>query len=227
MTRPEIPVLPHFLARPALDLAPHRAALADLHAEAASRGALPDRPLPVPTWQYLCWLADEGGVLLHGTGADVERLEPRRANDVNEFGARDAVYAASDGIWPIFFAILDRPNVPMAISNAAIRLEVPGVGIGEPLYFFSISADAHARRPYRPGRVYVLPRDGFEEEAPREARGMRVHLHHWAGAGGVRPLYAVPVTPEDFPFLPDIRAHDDAELWRRAEADPEGFPWVD
>jgi hypothetical protein len=33
--------------------------------------------------------------------------------------------------------------------------------------------------------------------------------------------------PEDFPFLEDIRGHDDSLLYTRAKADPEGFPWVD
>lgn len=223
------PISPYLLPRPTFDLSPHRAALeAVLERALASGGELRPEALPVPTWQFLCWLADERGYLLHGTGNGVfERLEPRPANDTNAFGARDAVYAASDGVWPMFFAVLDRARVPMSISNAAIRLEAPDGTVGEPLYFFSMTASAREKRPFRAGRVYVLERDGFDEEAPREVGRLRARTHHWASASSVRPLFSVPVAPEDFPFLNVIRAHDDAELFRRVKEEPNGFPWVE
>ncbi len=222
-------VSPHFLQRPTFDLAPHRAGLEALLERAlADGGELRPGVLPVPTWQFLCWLADERGFLLHGTGrTPMERLEPRTANDTGAFGAQRAVYAASDGIWPMFFAVLDRTRTPMSISNAAIRVQSPDGAVGAPLYFFSMTASAREQRPFREGRVHVLARDGFDEEAPRAVGEARVWLHHWASPWPVLPLFSVPVTPEDFPFLDAIRAHDDAELFRRAKEDPDGFPWVD
>jgi hypothetical protein len=35
------------------------------------------------------------------------------------------------------------------------------------------------------------------------------------------------VRPEEFPFLNDVRGHDDAVVQARSAADPDGFPWVD
>lgn len=222
-------ISPHLLQRPDFDLTPHRAELdALLERALAQGGELSPGALPVPTWQFLCWLTDERGSLLHGTGnGPFEQLKPRRSNDTNEFGARDAVYAASDGVWPIFFAIVDRTRAPMSISNAAIRLESADGTVGEPLYFFSMTASALERRPFRAGRVYALERDGFDEEAPQAFGPALARTHHWASAEAVRPLFSVPVTPQDFPFLDSIRAHDDAELFRRIQEDPDGFPWVD
>jgi hypothetical protein len=31
----------------------------------------------------------------------------------------------------------------------------------------------------------------------------------------------------DFPFLDQMRGHDDETVWRRAKAAPDGFPWLD
>src|SRR5512139_2044922 len=78
---------------------------------------------PIPKWQFLCYLADQQGVVLHGTGEpNIQVFEPRLSNDLNEFGAQTAVYAAGDGLWAMFFAILDRSNYRMATSNACVRL---------------------------------------------------------------------------------------------------------
>lgn len=42
-----------------------------------------------------------------------------------------------------------------------------------------------------------------------------------------RPSPASPSPPEDFPFLAEIRGHDDAHILERAKSDPDGFPWLD
>ena len=186
-----------------------------------------DPQLPVPLWQFLCWLTDHKGHLLHGTGdPNITLFEPRQSNDVGEFGNRKAVYAASDGIWPMFFAVSDRSRYHMTISNAAVRLELPG-GPSEPHYFFSMSDNVLAQKPWREGVVYVLPKTGFEEERGYSWEGMRVHTNHWACLESVQPLAKLCVRPEDFPFLAQVRAHNDEVLWQRATANPNGFPWIE
>lgn len=109
----------------------------------------------LPKWQLLSVLADDFGFMLHGTGdPTIIEFTPRQPKDSNPFGAQNAVYAASDGIWPIFYAILDR-NPPFSLHNACIRL-VDEDGIeSEPKFFFSIERSALERRPFRKGYVYV------------------------------------------------------------------------
>jgi len=198
------------------------------HAVAPGRGDWIRKKLPVPAWQFLCWLADCKGHLLHGTGDPrIACFEPRQSNDVGEFGNRKAVYAASDGIWAMFFAVIDRTNYHMSISNAAIRLELPSGQTTEPYYFFSKTDHVLSRRPWREGVVYVLPRDGFEEQGPIERGMVWARTHHWASPMPVRPLARLRVQPSDFPFLHKIRPHNDVVLFDRAKADPDGFPWMD
>ena len=81
-----------------------------------------DYALSAPRWQFLQHAVDRGDIVLHGSSnPDVQLFEPRTANDVREFANRVAVYAAVDGIWPLFFAELDRSRKPF-IVNAAIRV---------------------------------------------------------------------------------------------------------
>jgi hypothetical protein len=77
------------------------------------------RPDQFPRWQFLCYLADHKPIVLHGSGnPGLSEVEPRQTNDLNEFSNRRAIYAASDGIWPIYFAIRDREQHAMSLTNA-------------------------------------------------------------------------------------------------------------
>ncbi len=59
--------------------------------------------LPIPKWQFLCYLADEHQFALHGSGdGNIQAFEPRQPSDVTTFGNQRAVYAAADGLWPMY-----------------------------------------------------------------------------------------------------------------------------
>jgi hypothetical protein len=95
--------------------------------------------LPWPKWQFLCHLADHHDIALHGSGdPNIALFEPRQSNDLNEFGNQKAVYAASDGLWAMFFAIVDRERV-MSITNACVRLADEMGNLHGPYYVFSVS----------------------------------------------------------------------------------------
>jgi hypothetical protein len=176
--------------------------------------------LPVPTWVFLHWLTKHKHLLAHGTGnQNIVQFVPRQSDDVGWFGNQNAVYAASDGIWAMFFAVMNRPDVPMSISNAAIRLKNPP----QDVYFFSVTDTAMQQHPFRDGWVYLLPRDGFVLEPSPDF----YISQHWASLEPVTPLFKVRVKPQDFPFLQQIRSHSDAVLWQRAEKNPNGFPWLE
>src|SRR4051794_25651040 len=97
----------YFGRRPAADWSPATVAgFERLYAEAVAPGSgvALDYTLAAPKWQFLCWLCDTQDVLVHGSGnADIAEFEPRQSNDIEEFGNRQAVYAASDGIWAMYF----------------------------------------------------------------------------------------------------------------------------
>ena len=181
--------------------------------------------LPWPKWQFLCHLADHHDLALHGSGdPDIALFEPRQSNDLSEFGNQKAVYAASDGLWAMFFAIVDRDRT-LSITNACIRLaDETGILYG-PYYVFSVSQSALPNQPWRTGTVYILPRSTFTLQPPMTSGSNQVHIAQLASFVSVQPLAKLTVTPADFPFLMQIRGHDDQRLQEYANALQTGAPW--
>jgi hypothetical protein len=176
----------------------------------AAPNALIEYTLAAPKWQFLCHLADRHGLALHGTGdPSIGRFEPRRPNDLNEFGAQNAVYAARDGLWPMYYAVLDRVRFPMSLCNACIRIVDDTGRADEPRYFFAISDWALVHEPWRAGFVYLLPPATFVEQPPEPFGRWRVLVPQLASHVAVEPLARLRVAPSDFPFLSQIRPHDD------------------
>jgi len=187
-----------------------------------------DYNFPAPKWQFLCYLADHHGVVLHGTGDSyIQVFEPRPSNDLSEFGAQTAVYAAGDGLWAMFFAILDRSHFPITTSNACIRLVDEAGQVSEPRYVFSISETALSQRPWREGVVYLLPGDTFVNQPPLQFGPYEVRIPQLASLVPVRPFARLEVEPEDFPLLKDIRGLDDTRLAEYGQAMQTGAPWPD
>jgi hypothetical protein len=201
-----------------------------LYDDAVARGAgsLINYDLAAPRWQFICHIADTRPVALHGSGnPSITRFEPRQPDDATEFGNQNAVYAASDGLWPTYFAILDRLNVPMSTINCAVRVMPDDGAQSDPYYFFSITQAALEKRPYRRGVIYFLPRATFRQQPPFMVGGQRVNIAQWASLEAVVPLARIEVGPEDFPLLEQMRGHDDESTFARARANPAGFPWLE
>jgi len=182
--------------------------------------------LDAPKWQFLCHLAEARGFVLHGSPVeDIDIFEPRQPADLHAFGAQNAVYAASDGIWPMYFAILNRQQFPTSLINACLRVEHPRGQVSAPHYFFSIERDVLARNPFRPGWVYVLPGETFfDEGAVPAGEDTWVRVAQVASLQPVRPVARLRVEPRDFPFLHHIRGHDPTRLQEYAQAMEQGLP---
>jgi hypothetical protein len=90
---------------------------------------------------------------------------------------------------------------------------------------FSISRSALPHQPWRSGTVYVLPGDTFELQPPMRFGESEVRIPQLASLVAVRPLARVAVAPDDFPFLAQIRGHDDDRLEEYAHAMEAGGPW--
>lgn len=219
----------YWLTRPSETLDPNAqtAFEALLHAT-LRRGGGADIPytLPWPKWQFLCYAADQYGLVLHGSGdPHIALFEPRQADDLGDFGNQKAVYAASDGLWAMFFAVVDRERYTMSVANACIRLAEETGRIHGPYYVFSISRAALPQQPWRTGTVYLLPRDTFTPQPPMTYGSTHAHIAQLASFVPVQPLAKLTVTPADFPFLAYIRGHDDRRLQEYATALQTGAPW--
>ena len=221
----------HFLTRPTMDLDPATiAAFEQLYAEAVEPGTGAEIPytLDAPKWHFLAYLGDSKDVLFHGSGnPNIEEFEPRQSNDIEEFGNRRAVYAASDPLWAMYFAIVDRPRYVTTLVNACARVVDADGSRSAPYYFFSVNDDALPHQPWRTGTLYLLSRTLFEQQAQNEYQGRQIEIAQWASLVPVRPLARLTVGPDDFPFLAQIRGHDFSVLQERARQNPDGFPWLD
>lgn len=227
--QPELP--PYFLPRPPMGLdAGVTAAFDRLLAEAAQRG--PEEPidytLDAPKWQFLCYLCEAHEVVLHGSGrGDIAEFEARQSNDTDEFGNRCAVYAASDGIWPMYFAIANRDGPVESLINACFRVVDDEGNTSRPYYYFSINEDAFEGDAWRNGTVYILPRATFEQQPLDVSRDMTVEIEQWASPVNVKPLAKLDITPDDFPFLSQVRGHNVERVMERVKANTGGFPWLE
>lgn len=224
--------LPSFyLPRPEMDLSQETMSAFDrLYAEAVELGTGEriEYQLAVPRWQFICYLCDNKNVLVHGSGnPDIEEFEPRQSNDTEEFGNRKAVYAASDGLWAMYFAIVDRDRYVKSLVNACFRIVEKDGTRSAPYYFFSINDDALPHDPWRTGTLYFLPREGFEQQAMSDYEDAEVEIAQWASLKEVRPLAKITVEPQDFPFLSQIRGHNLEVLQKRTLRNPGGFPWLE
>jgi hypothetical protein len=184
--------------------------------------------IPILPWQFCCYLTDIHPILLHGSkDPTISAFVPRRSFDSNPFGNRSAVFAASDGIWPMFFALVDRERYRLSLVNACFRILFANKQRSAPYYFFSITQSALPQYPWSDGTIYILPRDNFEQHPEQVKNGVTYEIMEWASLQTVQPLASLRVRPGDFPFLAQVRGHDQDTIQERARTNPEGWPWID
>ena len=224
----------YWIERPPLTLdASTQSAVAEVLS--AMQAAGPNRPLDVnglmrdygdvTPWKFLCGVADRHRIAFHGTGdPTIESFEPRHPIDYAPFGDQKAVFATSDPIWAMFYAIVDRDRYDITLNNGCIIL-LDAEDDSDPRYYFSISRDALPQSPWRTGYVYLLPADGFVEQPSGPYAGYVARVPQLASPLPVTPLARLQVSPGDFPFLGDIRGHDDERLAEYAQAVMAAAPW--
>jgi len=176
----------------------------------------------VVRWQFLCGLAARRAIAFHGTGdPHIERFEPREPVDFAPFGQQRAVFATSDPIWAMFYAIVDRTRHRLTLNNGCLVLE----DTGDAYYYFSVSRQALPRQPWRTGYLYLLPADTFVEQPGGVYAGRPARIPQLASPVPVEPFARLRVLPRSFPFLGRIRGHDDERLADYAQAVMAAAPW--
>jgi hypothetical protein len=222
--------LSYLLPRPSFDLTPGKQAAFEGLFQATPIGGLVEYSLPYPKWQYLSYLCETRDLVLHGSqNLEIDRVEPRQALDIKEFSNQLAIYATTDGIFVLYFAILDRKKYQeMTLFNSCLQARLSPDQLSEPLYFFSITQSVLLRKPWCTGCIYILPRGSFVQESPQLIQGVEIVFPHWVGSQLVKPVAKLLVEPADFPFLDKIHGHNDEKLNHLASANPNGFlEWMD
>jgi len=171
--------------------------------------------LPYPKYEFLQYAADQEVVIFHGSGKpDIDEFLTRRTsmelNDKSGRGNVQGIYGTHDALWPLFFAIVDRPRITGSIRNGFSTFR-NNQGQELRIYNFSINQEWLDKEPWRTGTLYFLPRDLFRR-MPLTAGGGE--SNEWVSEVPLRPLARLRIEPEDFPFLHQIGGHDDSELAR-------------
>ncbi len=188
-----------------------------------SNGDHDGQPLaPESVVRFVQWLMSRDEVIFHGSNVgDIDEFQPVRRSmeleDRSGRGNRGAVYGTHDGLWAMFFAVIDRDALEGSIRNGVSRYTSRHDGTDLDLYHFSLNQESLDRRPYTAGTLYLLPRAGFERLALYPGGPMS---NEWACEHPVRPLARLVVSPSEFPFLDRIGVHDDGpilELGRLAD----------
>lgn len=185
-------------------------------------------PAEVPRWIFLDWLARQG-YLLHGSSVkDLSELHPQTKDyqQADEFSNTYGVYAASDGIWPMMYAL--RGPKARGQLDMCLQLKTPQ-DWSKKVYFYSLGRQdfiTPITDLMSSGFVYVLDSTGFLPSPAYQHGSLGlVKEAHWVNPKPVKTLMCIPVQPNDFP-LP-IHLHQADEVKRRSDIDPWDFPWLD
>lgn len=219
--------LNYLLPQPKFDLSAANKARFEALLEATPPGSWIDYSLAAPKWQFLSYLCQVKDLVLHGSqNTEIETVEPRKATDVKAFSNQDMIYATTDGIWVIYFAIVDRKRFEhLSLFNSCIDIRVLHMPLIGRRYFFSITHSALLQNPWCEGAVYILPRAGFQQEPAQSMLGAEIIFPHWISPALAQPLAKLRVGPQDFPYLGQVHGHNDEKLAQLAAENPNGFPW--
>ena len=166
-----------------------------------------DYQIPVPKWQFLQYLVERHGVMLHGSRVpNLDELLPiSRSGGGGRTADQPGVFAVDHALMAIYFGMIDRTRVP-SLSNAIYSLAAPD---GRSRRYFRLGTEfiGLAERPFIDATVYVLPRDPF------------TMYGEWTSLVPVKPLARLGVSPEEFPLLEYLWGSDLAGLHAQFSAD--------
>ncbi len=180
----------------------------------AADGSWIDYDLPYPKHEFGQYVTAQDQIIFHGSNkTDIDEFQPIRKSmelrDETGRGNVQGVYGTHDGLWAMFFAIVDRQRLHGSIRNGVMYFE-NRAGEQISVYNFSINQEQLDEEPYIEGALYLLPRKTFT----RLQLTPESYANEWASEQPVKPFAKLHLQPEDFPFLKQISGHDDTELIR-------------
>jgi hypothetical protein len=164
-----------------------------------------DYQLAYPKVDFLNYVCDWRGFVAHGSLAqDLSLLQPiRYSQDASEFGNRQQIFCSPDGIWAIWFAILDK-SICHLTENGCVRL---GSGSKRSkFYHFDLPAACRNDKPFTEGMVYIAHASDFPDHRNYPMLDwFDAEIEEWGSVDSVTPLVRLQVTPEDFPYLDKVQ----------------------
>lgn len=172
-------------------------------------GAWIDYHLPYPKHEFIQFVTGQDIIIFHGSNnMEIDEFQPIRKSmelfDETGRGNLQGVYGTHDGLWSMFFAVVNRKQLKGSIRNGVMYFR-NREGEQIAVYNFSINQEQLKERPYNEGALYFLPRDTFT----RLQLIPDTYANEWASELPVKPIAKLKLQPDDFPFLEQIGGHDD------------------
>ncbi|CAM3603598.1 hypothetical protein [Marinicrinis lubricantis] len=156
--------------------------------------------LRYPKHHFLHYLSHQLDVVFHGSNhIDIERFEPREQTLYNGQWTK-SVFATTDPIWPMFYAVLDRAKVQGSFRNGCL------VHKKKRYHFYSLNPSTMRSSPWTCGMLYILPKASFTMAGKGKLR-----FDEWVSSVPVKPIGRIQIHPEDFFFIDKISTHEDHE----------------
>ncbi|MCY9531692.1 MULTISPECIES: hypothetical protein [Paenibacillus] len=153
--------------------------------------------------RFVRYIVTAENVLVHGSNhQEINELLTKQQTLYNGI-MTEAVFATSDGIWAMFYAVLDRAKLKINFRNGCvISLR------NKRFYFFSLTRETFedTNYPWRSGTIYLLSKDTFNGPEQKVAA-----FDEWTSCTSVKPLARIHVEPSDFIFLDHVATHKSTE----------------
>jgi hypothetical protein len=201
-----------------------RTAFEALYQETLVKGPVStvDYRLPYPKHEFLRYLVEHRGVLVHGSRHDdLDILKPLRwSTDGADSGNVSGVYDDKDWIRPIYFGVVNRKRC-FGLINGFFDQTADGeitlaedAGYDRRFYRLTVGVTGLPRSPWQNAMIYILPPDTFE------------FWNEWTSRSPVVPLMKLPVVPDDLPLRDEVWGAN----WRTGRASwvmpDEPFPFL-
>ncbi|MGM8215405.1 hypothetical protein ACLIA0_07495 [Bacillaceae bacterium W0354] len=151
-----------------------------------------------PLYMFLNYVIENKNVVVHGSNnSSISKFEPRNSSLFNGKPIK-AVFASSDGVWSLFFAVQNRKGYVGSIRNLCLSITT-NKGIKRYYYF---STNNNTPKRWTNGTIYFFSKSLFKQGGIGD---------EWVCEKELEPLAKITVTPSDFPFLDKVRVHRETE----------------
>ncbi len=182
------------LTQPAVDL--DRIA-ADCERQWAQAPGDLDYRIDVPKWEFLHYLVQRHGVLLHGSATpDIDTLTPRsRSWGGGRTAGQPGIFAVDHALMAMYFGILDRRTIPN-LSNEIWTGKRRSDGTAVRCFTLGVEFASLAARPFVDATIYILPARTFSM------------MGELTSLTPVQPLARLAISPADYPLLEHVWGGD-------------------
>lgn len=166
-----------------------------------------DYNLPYPKYRFLHYLSLQDNYVFHGSNhPNITSFEPKQQTLFNN-AITTAVFATTEPIWSMFYAVFNRQNLVGNFRNGCI------IGRNKKYHFYSLTKSTFNTDPWTEGMLYLLPRQAFHRSG--EGTADKLQFDEWISLTPVSPHWKMTITPADFYFLDKVAIHPDNEpLWK-------------